>query len=144
MHVCNTNCDEGSTCHTFCGLACTEEWGVPCVWQLIANMEVSCAGSFSPVMPTYMAERLSSGSRRLRRNIGGGSGIKGETDDAGTDCVDGCSVHALMEYCGGGNSMNENCAAVLKHYDSETYGLAMMALKAINDDWSMWCSNYTR
>lgn len=25
-----------------CGTACTEEWGVPCVWETIANMPDSC------------------------------------------------------------------------------------------------------
>ena len=44
------------------------------------------------------------------------------TDDS-LDCIDGCSVHALVKYCGGvGDDMNVYCAAVLDYYSDQTYG----------------------
>ena len=54
--------------------------------------------------------------------------------------MDGCSVHALVKYCGDGDTINTYCDAVLEYYEDTGKGLAMMALMAVNDDWSHWCS----
>ena len=109
--VCQTDVKNNSNYNSFCGTTCSTtemhmvhegvtktseyvnaSWAVVCGWEAIADMQNTCAGTFSPVMPT--------GSQNVDPEYIYSTAPKDATVNGKS--YDACNLHAFCQTCSSG------------------------------------------
>ena len=121
----------GSLCYDSCSTSLERTWGVPCAWQLIADMPSMCAGTAKPNVTRLLDNRdLAPSESPVYFKQGYGSEGKTQTQYD-------CNLHAFCSACSYANgTVNKYCAATVKYYNSfEMTGRVM-----IHAD-EFWCDD---
>ena len=104
------------SCAASCSSSLERTWGVPCAWQLIANLPSACNSTFAP----NVTQLLHSNNLAPNASDGGDAQFKVRYDEKRKRAtMYDCNLHAFCSACSAANgTVNAYCAATVMYYNS--------------------------
>ena len=102
------------SCAASCASDLDRTWGVPCAWQLIANLPSTCNSTFTPNVTALLHSQniAPSEESHAQFKVAYDEGTKTATQYD-------CNLHAFCSACSSANgTVNSYCAATVMYYNS--------------------------